>query len=163
MKSNPRSVSVSPILNLLAGIGLMIFLVTACSSAATPTDSSSTSNSIQDIVWQWVSVTEKPSGTTTTVPNPENYTIVFRADGTLEGKADCNAFGGTYSQENGFVITLGPSTMAFCGEDSLDQQYLQLLGEVVAGGPDGTGGLALENAGGEKRMLFKNGGAAPNP
>jgi hypothetical protein len=30
----------------------------------------------------------------------------------------------------------------------------------VAGGPDGAGGLALENAGGEQRMLFQNGGPA---
>ena len=93
--------------------------------------------------------------------NPENYTIVFNADGTLMGKADCNNFSGTYSQQNGFKITLGPSTMAFCGETSLDSQYLQLLSNVAAGGPDGAGGLALETAGGEQRMLFKNGGPAP--
>jgi len=43
----------------------------------------------------------------------------------------------------------------------LDQQYLDLLSNVVAGGQDGASGLALENAGGEKRMLFKNGGTAP--
>jgi heat shock protein HslJ len=116
-------------------------------------------NSIQDIIWQWVSVTNKTTGETTTVPDPENYTITFHVDGTLDGKADCNNFTGTYSQENGFTITLGASTMAFCGEASLDQQYLTLLGSVVAGGPDGAGGLALENAGGEQRMLFKNGGA----
>ena len=48
--------------------------------------------------------------------------------------------------------------MAHCGENSLDQQYVQLLSSIVAGGP---GGLALETAGGEQRMLFKNGGAAP--
>jgi hypothetical protein len=51
--------------------------------------------------------------------------------------------------------------MAACGEDSLDQQYLDLLSQVVAGGPDGSGGLALETAGGEKRMSFSNGGSAP--
>ncbi len=51
--------------------------------------------------------------------------------------------------------------MAACAEGSLDQQYLQLLSEVVAGGPDGQGNLALETPGGEKRMLFVNGGAAP--
>jgi hypothetical protein len=50
--------------------------------------------------------------------------------------------------------------MAYCGETSLDQQYLTLLGSVAAGGPDGAGGFALETAGGEQRMLFKNGGAA---
>ena len=119
------------------------------------------SNTITNIVWQWTSVTTKPTGETTTVADPQNYTITFRDDGTLSGKADCNNFTGTYSQEGGFTITLGASTMAACAEGSLDQQYLELLSAVVAGGPDGQGNLALENAGGEKRMLFKNGGAAP--
>ena len=97
------------------------------------------------------------------MPNPQNYTISFYPDGSLTGKADCNAFGGTYSQTNGFTIKLGATTMAHCGEASLDQQYLQLLSQVAAGGPDGAGNLALETAGGEQRMLFKNGGAAPKP
>lgn len=128
-------------------------------TASTP-DTSSSTNSIQGIVWQWVSVTNQSTGETTSVPNPGNYTITFNADGTLDGMADCNNFAGTYSQENGFIITLGASTKAYCGDASLDQQYLSLLGSVVAGGPDGTGSLALENAGGEKRMLFQNGGPA---
>jgi hypothetical protein len=51
--------------------------------------------------------------------------------------------------------------MAFCGETSLDQQYLQLLGEVAAGGSDGSGGLALETSGGAQRLQYSNGGAAP--
>jgi hypothetical protein len=41
-----------------------------------------------------------------------------------------------------------------------NKQYLQLLGAIAAGGPDGADGLALETAGGEQRMLFNNGGAA---
>ena len=106
---------------------------------------------------------QQTTNETTTVAKPQNYTITFRDDGTLSGKADCNNFTGTYSQEGGFTITLGATTMAACGEGSLDQQYLELLSAVVAGGPDGQGNLALENAGGEKRMLFKNGGAAPAP
>jgi hypothetical protein len=40
---------------------------------------------------------------------------------------------------------------------------LCLLGAVAAGGLDGAGILALETAGGEQRMLFVNGGAAPIP
>ena len=52
-------------------------------------------------------MTNQSTGETTTVPSPENYTITFNADGTLEGKADCNTFNGTYSQENGLTITLG--------------------------------------------------------
>jgi heat shock protein HslJ len=94
------------------------------------------------------------------VPNPADYTITFYPDGTLSGKADCNTFTGTYSQQNGFTIKLGATTQAYCGDASMDQQYLSLLSNVVAGGPDGAGGLALENAGGEQRMLFVNGGAA---
>ena len=52
--------------------------------------------------------------------------------------------------------------MAACGGDSLDQQYFTLLDAIVAGGPDGAGDLALETAGGEQRMAFVNGGAAPS-
>lgn len=142
------------ILAILLGIGLTFLAACGSPAAQTPT------NSIQGIVWQWTSLTNQTTQETTTVPNPENYTITFNADGTLNGKADCNNFTGTYSQDNGFKITLGAMTMAFCGETSLDQQYINLLSNVAAGGPDGAGNFALETAGGEQRMLFKNGGAA---
>jgi heat shock protein HslJ len=135
---------------------LGLFLLVACTAEEEPTST----NSIEGVVWHWESVTVKPSGDTTTVPDPENYTLIFNEDGTFNGTADCNSIGGTYSQEAGFTITVSTSTRAFCGEDSLDQQFLDLLANVVAGGLDGAGGLALENAGGEKRMLFSNGGAA---
>jgi heat shock protein HslJ len=148
---------------LLTSLMLLSVLAAACAAPPTPTPTPTPANSIQNIVWQWQSVTDRPTGETTTVSNPQDYTITFRADGTLSGKADCNTFSGTYSQANGFEITLGATTMAACGDDSLDQQYLQLLDAIVAGGPDGQGNLALENAGGEKRMLFVNGGAAPIP
>ncbi len=142
---------------LALGLLLVIVLAVGCAPQATTTPT----DSIQGIVWQWVSVTEQSTKETTSVTNPENYNIIFNADNTLTGKADCNEFAGTYSQESGFTITLGPSTMAFCGEESLDQTYLQLLSSVAAGGPDGAGGLALETAGGAQRMMFKNGGSAP--
>ena len=142
----------------LAGLGLMVaLLLAACTTAVTPTPA----NPIQGIIWQWTSVTDQSTKQTTAVPNPESYTIIFNATGTLNGKADCNNFSGAYSTQNGFTIQLAASTMAFCGEASLDQQYLQLLSNVAAGGPDGAGNLALETAGGAQRMLFKNGGPAP--
>jgi heat shock protein HslJ len=141
----------------MIGVSLIIVLALAACTSVTPTPA----NPIQGIVWQWTSVTDQSTKQTTTVPDPENYTIIFNANGTLNGKADCNNFSGAYSTQNGFTIQLAASTMAFCGEDSLDQQYLQLLSSVAAGGPDGAGGLALETAGGAQRMLFKNGGPAP--
>jgi len=131
---------------------LGLALLVACSSG----DNASSSDTLTGVEWQWQSVTNQTTDETTTVPNPGNYTITFNDDGTFEGKADCNNISGSWSQENGFSITVGPSTMAFCGEASLDQQYLDLLNNVAAGGPDGSGGLALETAGGEQRMLFEN-------
>ena len=148
----------------LISLGLIVVVaLAACAPAATPTPAptSASSSTITDINWQWLTVKNKTTNTTTTVPNPESYTIIFKTDGTFTGKADCNNISGTYSQEGGFTIKLGPSTMAYCGETSMDQQYTQLLSSVAAGGPDGAGGLALETAGGEQRMEFKNGGAAP--
>ena len=152
----------SPSTLLLVVLSLMLVVAAACYPPATPVPSSAPapSNDITDIVWQWTSVSNKTTGEKTTVANPQAYTITFRDDGTLNGQADCNSFTGTYSQEGGFTITLGAMTMAACGENSMDQQYLQLLGSVVAGGPDGAGGLALETAGGEQRMAFVNGGPA---
>jgi heat shock protein HslJ len=140
---------------------IMIFtLVLASLLFLAACGTSTSSDTITGIVWQWTSVKDRVTGEETTVPNPESYTLTFNEDGTLEGKADCNNFSGTYSQENGFAITLGPTTMAYCGETSMDTQYLQLLGSVAAGGPDGQGGLALETAGGAQRMEFQNGGKA---
>jgi heat shock protein HslJ len=146
---------------LLLSLTLLVALVlSACGAAATPT--AAPSNSITNIVWQWVNLVDKGQSPakTTTVPDPTKYTITFKADGTFTGKADCNNIAGTYTQTNGFSIKVGPSTMAACGAGSLDQQYVQLLGQVAAGGPDGSGGFALETAGGAQRMNFKNGGAA---
>ena len=128
---------------------------------APPTAALPTANPITDILWLWSSVTDQSTGMSDAVPAPDKYTIVFNVDGTLTGTADCNSFNGTYSQQNGFIIKLGATTLAYCGEASLDQRYLDLLNNVAAGGPAGAGNLALETAGGAQRMIFTNGGAAP--
>ncbi|MGD2050075.1 MAG: META domain-containing protein [Chloroflexota bacterium] len=138
------------LISTVACLGLLILV--ACGSQG----GDASGNSITGVEWQWQSVTNQTTDETTTVPNPENYTITFNEDGTFEGQADCNSIAGSWSQENGFSITVGPSTLAFCGEASLDQQYITLLDSVAAGGPDGAGGLALETAGGEQRMLFES-------
>jgi heat shock protein HslJ len=46
--------------------------------------------------WQWVGGRESPSAPMLITPNPENYTIAFNADGTLNIRADCNTARGTY-------------------------------------------------------------------
>jgi len=143
------------IAGVVALLGLLGWRIISNNDQPVSTAEAPATNPIQNINWKWVSVTNQSTGEVTEVPDPNQYTIIFNADGTLNGKADCNSFSGTYSQVNGLIITLGPSTMAYCGEASLDTMYLSLLSSIVAGGPDGAGGLALENAGGEQRMLFK--------
>lgn len=117
---------------------------------------------ITGIQWQWAQLTETEPASQSVVPDPENYVLILMADGSASLKADCNMVLWTYTLEDSNLTfnTLGPSTLAFCGEDSLDQQYLSLLGK---GGTvsleDGRLVLDLnENAG---RMVFDNGGPAP--
>ena len=143
------------LLMLLSG-----FVLVGCTSRGTESESADP-NVVTDIVWEWESVSDQQTQETTDVPDPENYTLIMREDGTFSGTADCNQISGTYTTENGYFFTLGPSTMAACAPDSLDQQYLDLLGRVVAGGPNGSGGFALETAAGGDRLEYRNGGAAP--
>jgi len=125
--------------------------------APAPTASDS---DITGIVWKWQTYEDVASGTSTRVDDPNKYTIVFNTDGTTTGRADCNTFSGTYSQANGFAISVTPDVMAACDQGSLDQQFLNLLDNVAAGGPDGAGGLTLQTAGGAETMRFSNGGPA---
>lgn len=69
-----------------------------------------------------------------TVNDPTRYTLAFNADGTANWQADCNVGGATYTTGEGgaLTITLGPSTMAFCGPGSLDQIYLGGLSNAMS-------------------------------
>lgn len=151
--------------------GLLFVLLVACGAAETPTEEptpvpTATEESIQttsienilDITWQWADMVETEPASQSIVPDPENYAIVFRADGSVEIKADCNQVQGTYTQQgNALIITLGASTMAACGEDSLDQLYLSSLDRVNTFGML-SGDLKL--AGESVTMGFKDGGSA---
>ena len=143
---------------ILIALGIMLTMA-ACQLEYT-SDTSQTPDLVQGVEWQWTSLTNQPARETAEVPDPEDYTIIFNQDGTFTGMADCNAIAGTYVQENGFDIIVGPSSLASCGEVSLETQYVDLLNSIVAGGPDGAGGLALETAAGEQRMTFRNGDSA---
>jgi heat shock protein HslJ len=151
----------------LIALALLTAVLAACSTptATTPTEPApaapATTNEVQGVVWQWQTLNDTAAGTSMRVDNPGLYSIVFNVDGTTEGQADCNTFSGTYSQEGGFFITVRPDVMAACDIGSLDQQFLTLLGDVVAGGPDGGGGLTLQTAGGAQSMLFSYGGTMP--
>ena len=117
--------------------------------------------SITGIQWQWAELTETEPASQSVVPDPENYVLVLNDDGTANIKADCNMLQWTYTLDgtNLTFNTLGPSTMAFCGEDSLDTLFLSKLG---MGGTVSVEDERLvlelnENAG---RMVFDNAGPA---
>ena len=148
---------------LLVGALLLIVPAVGCASGNSATES--TEFSLTGVNWRWESMTVRGAEgeDVTTVSDPSLYTVVVNEDGTLNGQADCNVYGGSYTTEQGGIqIALGPTTTAFCGDQSLDQVFLQSLSMVVAGGSDGTGKLALESGGGERRMIFADGGAPPS-
>lgn len=80
--------------------------------------------------WEWVSLADPVA--VIEVSDPSLYTILFNADGSANIKADCNNVGATFTTEDGSMnITLGPSTLAACGPESLDQPYLAGLDNVA--------------------------------
>jgi len=139
-------------LRFLLALGLLtlVSLVMAACGGKT------SSEAVVDIAWQWSSLSQTEPSSLSLTPDPENYTLTLLTDGTLNIKADCNMVSGSYNLDGTAIsIELGPSTMAFCGEQSLDVQYLQLLGEVESFRiTDGQLILVLEDNAGE--MTFQS-------
>lgn len=82
-------------------------------------------------VWQWTDT--NTANTSTAVPNPAAYSIQFLPDDVAVIIADCNNILAEYTVEDGVLnIQMGPTTAVFCGEESLDTQFVQGL-EAVDG------------------------------
>jgi heat shock protein HslJ len=82
-------------------------------------------------VWQWQQ-TLMNDNSVWEPANPANYTVQFTADGTVAIKADCNQLQGGYTSDGSSLsITLGPSTTAACGPQSIADQFLAQLGGVA--------------------------------
>lgn len=103
------------------------------SAQATPTPAPPINTIIAPFVgptWEWTSSTDA-AGTTTTVSNPAQYTIQFLANGTYQGKADCNTLSGTYAV-NGSALFISPgvSSLVACPPGSLANQFTAQLFNV---------------------------------
>jgi len=86
-----------------------------------------------DVEWQLHSVLQSEPASQSVVPQPPSYTVQFAADGTAAIRADCNNVGANYTVSGtNLTITLGPATLAFCGEDSGDNLYMTALGGVTS-------------------------------
>lgn len=109
--------------------------------------------------WQWSELIETHPANQSLMPEPQNYVVVFRPDGQVNVKADCNTVNGVYTIEgNNLTIQLGPMTMAECAPGSLHNHFVAYLGNVGAYYVEGGRlQLLLQNDAG--RMLFENGGS----
>ena len=105
---------------LLVAILMVGTLLVGCAQAGT---------GLTGNTWEWTASTTTTPASQSVVPNPQRYTIEFKANQTFEAKADCNQVSGTWVSTSGdaLTITLGPSTAAACGPDSLDKTYIEGL------------------------------------
>ena len=98
-------------------------LLGACSGTGSGSGSGS---DLTGKTWKWTASTTSVPASQSVVPDPENYTIEFKADGTFSAKADCNQLSGTYTttSSGGLTIVPGPMTLAACGDASLDALFV---------------------------------------
>jgi heat shock protein HslJ len=83
-------------------------------------------------IWAWQSL-DMSDGSITAVGNPEQYTVEFLEDGTLNLQADCNTGGGAYTTENGsLAIEAAVLTRMACPPGSLSDDYVARLNEVAS-------------------------------
>ena len=101
--------------------------------AAEPAAESMVDAQLVGVEWYWKEFQDMSDANSLTVPNPEAYTVLFNEDGTANIKADCNNVLADVTTDGSSSLSfmMGPSTMVFCGEESLDQQYLANLGAVA--------------------------------
>lgn len=122
--------------------------------AACTTNSSG--GSLTGVNWQLTSVTFEGQSTNNVISEPTNYTITFQTNGTANVKADCNNASLPYTTNgNQLTIKSGPTTLAFCGEASLSNEFLIALQHATTFSVQG--GTLTINTGSNGSMTFKQG------
>ena len=111
---------------------LMICIFVLAISLAACGGQSEEAPSLEGASWQWVEYQDNADENNITVSDPQNYTLTLE-DGTASIKADCNQVSWPYTLDGNQLTfdTSGPSTLAACGDESLDTVYLNRLGGVA--------------------------------
>ncbi|HXZ05963.1 MAG TPA: META domain-containing protein [Ktedonobacteraceae bacterium] len=92
------------------------------------TSNSSSGGSLTGVTWQLTEVKFDGQSTSNVISEPTNYTITFQTDGTANVKADCNMASLTYTTSGKqLTIKAGPMTLAYCGSESLSNEFVQAL------------------------------------
>lgn len=117
-----------------------------------------TGDSLAGPTWQWTAQQVTNAAGQPVTPDPASYTIEFLSDGTVNVKADCNSLSGTYTVgvPLDLTINLATTTMASCGDLSLDGMYLELLGRISTYSTN-SGELRLFFADDVEAMQFRTG------
>jgi heat shock protein HslJ len=91
----------------------------------------SASPNIKEVEWRWQSWQTLQDVRPNLVYNPDRYTLTLNTDKTLSVQADCNSGGGNYKLTgNKLTITQLFSTEMYCGDESIDYIFFDLLNRV---------------------------------
>ena len=87
-------------------------------------------------VWRWQGFQDSADGDEASnidVIDPEKYTLTLRPDGAAHIRADCNRSSWRYTWAGSSLAfdASGPSTLAYCGDESLSERYLERLGHTA--------------------------------
>jgi heat shock protein HslJ len=108
----------------------------ACEQKENGASKTESATELVGTVWQWQEFQDSAEGDEAShirVPDPTMYTLTLQSDDRASIQADCNQVSWTYTLEGSRLTfnTLGPSTLAHCGDESLDQRYLARLGNTA--------------------------------
>lgn len=147
---------VSKYVGLVGFMSALLVFITNCAAQPTPVPI------FVGPTWAW-SISQFNNGSTQNVTDPNQYTIVFSADGTLQVKADCNTGSGTYKLDGNEMTIKGlRTTLVACPEGSLSAVFiaqLQSVGSYLMSGSE----LILNIQDNTGRMIFAIQAAAPSP
>jgi heat shock protein HslJ len=109
-------------------------------------------------VFTWVGSTNA-DGEAVTVDNPDNYSFVLNPDGTFNITADCNVGFGVYTLNDDGTVTLNVlgQTLAFCGEDSQADEFINTLLSITNFELGDDGSIAFTTADGASASFVNTG------
>jgi heat shock protein HslJ len=82
---------------------------------------------LSSTVWELQQI-QLNDGTLLTPDAPQNYTVEFSEAGEVFVQADCNRAIGAFTLEDGMIsITMGPTTLAACPDNSIGGEFLTNL------------------------------------
>ena len=108
--------------------GTLVF--SPAETAAVGSEAGAVQQALQANPWQWTGFAS-PAGQYD-VESPGDYLLIFRADGTVEIKADCNSASGTYAMDSFKMSILpGQAALAGCPTGSRGEEFLRYLESIV--------------------------------